>query len=81
LKDRRQKTEDRRQKTEDDQCGGGFENLHREPASRRRRRKGKSQIWDPRKTRLARASSIYKRQTRPLVKEGTPENKTETVKE
>jgi hypothetical protein len=26
-------------------CGGGFEYLHRDPASRRRRRKGKSQIW------------------------------------
>jgi hypothetical protein len=25
-------------------CGGGFEYLHRDPASRRRRRKGKSQI-------------------------------------
>jgi hypothetical protein len=24
-------------------CGGGFEYLHRDPASRRRRRKGKSQ--------------------------------------
>jgi hypothetical protein len=62
-------------------CGGGFEYLHRDPASRRRRN-GKSQIWDsklwsrvPRdsdqkKTTLARASSIYKRQTRPLVREG-----------
>jgi hypothetical protein len=27
-------------------CGGGIEYLHRDPASRRRRRKGKSQIWD-----------------------------------
>jgi hypothetical protein len=27
-------------------CGGGVEYLHRDPASRRRRRKGKSQIWD-----------------------------------
>jgi hypothetical protein len=26
-------------------CGGGVEYLHRDPASRRRRRKGKSQIW------------------------------------
>jgi hypothetical protein len=46
------------------------------------RRKGKSQIWDrkiwsrvprdsdPRKTTLARASSIYKRQTRPIAREG-----------
>jgi hypothetical protein len=25
-------------------CGGGFEYLHRDPTSRRRRRKGKSQI-------------------------------------
>jgi hypothetical protein len=29
---------------------------------------------DPRKTALARASSIYKRQTRPLVREGVPRN-------
>jgi hypothetical protein len=66
-------------------CGGGFEYLHHEQASRRRRRKGKSQIWesklwsrvprdtDQRKTTLARASSIYKIQTRPLVREGAPE--------
>jgi hypothetical protein len=27
-------------------CGGGIEYLHRDPASRRRRWKGKSQIWD-----------------------------------
>jgi hypothetical protein len=51
--------------------GGGFEYLHRDPASRRRRRKGKSKIWDSkiwsrvqrdsdlRKNTLARASSIY----------------------
>jgi hypothetical protein len=63
--------------------GGGVEYLHRDPASRRRRRKGKSKknwdskIWsrdprdsDPRKTALARTSSIYNRQTRPLVREG-----------
>jgi hypothetical protein len=68
-----------------DPCGGGVEYLHRHPASRKRRRKGKSQIWDskvwswvprdsdPRKTALARASSIYKRQTRPLVREGAPQ--------
>jgi hypothetical protein len=48
-------------------------------------RKGKSQIWvskiwsrvprdsDPRKTTLARASSMYKRQTLPLVREGAPQ--------
>jgi hypothetical protein len=66
-------------------CGGGVEHLHRDPASRRRWRKGKSQIcdstiWsrvsrdsDPRKTALATASSIYKRQTRPLVREGAPQ--------
>jgi hypothetical protein len=66
-------------------CGGRVEYLHRDPASRRRRRKGKSQIWDskrrsrdprdsdPRKTALARASSIYKRQTRPVVREGAPQ--------
>jgi hypothetical protein len=51
-------------------CVGWVEYLHREPASRRRRRKGKSQIWDskiwsrvprdsdPRKTALARVSSM-----------------------
>jgi hypothetical protein len=66
-------------------CGGGFEYLHRDPASRRRRRKGKSQIWDskiwsrvprdsdPRKTTLARASSIYQRQSRPLVRGVAPQ--------
>jgi hypothetical protein len=66
-------------------CGGGVEYLHRDPASRRRRRNGKSQIrdskiWsrvprdsDPRKTALARPSSIYKRQTRTLVREGAPQ--------
>jgi hypothetical protein len=66
-------------------CGGEVEYLHREPASRRRRRKGKSQIsdskiWprvprdsDQRKTALAKTSSIYKRQTHPLVREGAPQ--------
>jgi hypothetical protein len=66
-------------------CRGGVEYLHRDPASRRKLRKGKSQIWDsemwsrvardsfPRKTALARASSIYKRQTRPHVREGAPQ--------
>jgi hypothetical protein len=51
-------------------CEGGVEYLHRDPASRKRRRKGKSQIWeskiwsrvprgsDPRKTARARTSSI-----------------------
>jgi hypothetical protein len=65
-----------------DPCGGGVEYLHHDPASRRRRRKGKSQNWDskiqsrdpwdsgPRKTALVRAISIYKRQTRPLVRDG-----------
>jgi hypothetical protein len=73
--------------------GGGVEYLHRDPASRRRRRKGKSQIgdskiWsrvqkdsDPRKTAPAKASSIYKRHTRPLVRVGAPQNKTVTVKQ
>jgi hypothetical protein len=68
-----------------DPCGGGVEYFHRDPASRRRRRKGKSQNWDskiwlrhprdsdPRKTALASTSSIYKRQTRPLVREGAPQ--------
>jgi hypothetical protein len=65
-------------------CGGGFESLHRSPASRRWRRKGKSRIWDskiwsrdprvldPKMTALARASSNCKRQTRPLVRESAP---------
>jgi hypothetical protein len=66
-------------------CGGRVEYLHRDPASRKRRRTGKSQIWDSkiwsrvprdsdlRKTALAKASSMYKRQTRPLVREGAPQ--------
>jgi hypothetical protein len=36
---------------------------------------------DPIKTTLARASSIYKRHTHPLLRKGVPEKKTETVKE
>jgi hypothetical protein len=35
---------DNRGKRASDPCGGGVEYLHRDPASRRRRRKGKSQI-------------------------------------
>jgi hypothetical protein len=42
-------------------CGGGVEYLHRDPASRRRRRKEKSQIWD---------SKIRSRVPRALVREG-----------
>jgi hypothetical protein len=61
---------------------------HRDPASRRRRRKGKSQISDskirsrvprdsdPRMTALARASSNCKRQIRPLVRESAPHQQT-----
>jgi hypothetical protein len=68
-----------------DPCGGRVEYLHCDPASRRRWRKGKSQNWDskiwsrdardldPRKTALVRASSIYKRQPCPLVREGAPQ--------
>jgi hypothetical protein len=68
-------------------CGGGVEYLHRDPASRKRRRNGKSQIWDskirsrvprgsdPRMTAL-RASSNCKRQTRPLVRESAPRQQT-----
>jgi hypothetical protein len=64
-------------------CEGGVEYLHSSPASRRRRRKGKSRIWDskiwsrvpgdsdPRMTALARTSSNCKRQTRPLAREST----------
>jgi hypothetical protein len=59
--------------------------LYSEPDCRRRRRKWKSQIWDckiwsrvPRDSELrkatpARTSSIYKRQTRLLVRECAPE--------
>jgi hypothetical protein len=66
-------------------CGGGVEYLHRSPASRRRQCKGESQIWDsklwsrvpkdsdPRKTIQVRTSSIYKRQTCALVREGAPQ--------
>jgi hypothetical protein len=67
-----------------DPCGGGVEYLHRDPASRKRGRKGKSRIWDskiwprvlrdpdPKMTALVKASSNCKRQTRPLVREGAP---------
>jgi hypothetical protein len=69
-------------------CGGGVEYLHRDPASRRRRRKGKSRIWDskiwptvlrdsdPKMNAMARASRNCKRQTRPLVREGAPNQET-----
>jgi hypothetical protein len=65
-------------------CGGGIEYHHGDPASRRRRRKGKSQIWDskiwlrvqrdsdPRINTLANINSSCKRQTRPLVREDSP---------
>jgi hypothetical protein len=69
-------------------CGGGVEYLHRNPASRRRRRKRKFRIWDskicsrvprdsdPRMTALYRARSNCKPQTRPLVREGAPNQQT-----
>jgi hypothetical protein len=69
-------------------CGGRIEYLHRSPASRRRRRKGKSRIWDskiwsrvpwdsdPRMTALARTSSNCKRQTHSLVRESAPHQQT-----
>jgi hypothetical protein len=69
-------------------CAGGFEYLNRDPASRRRRRKGKSQIWDskmwsrvprdsdPRKTTLVRASSDCKWQSCPLIRETAPYQQT-----
>jgi hypothetical protein len=74
-------------------CGGGVEYFHRDPASRRRRRKEKShisdsKIWsrvprdsDSRKAALARASSIAK--DRPVLSsKRTPhKNKTVTVKQ
>jgi hypothetical protein len=69
-------------------CGGEVEYLHRSPASRRRRRKRKSRIWDskiwsrvpkdsdPRMTALARTSSNCKRQTRPLVRDSATHQQT-----
>jgi hypothetical protein len=66
-------------------CGGGVEYLRRAPASSRRRRKGKSEIWDsktwsrvprdsdPRKTTLARTIRVYKKQTRSLGRDGAPQ--------
>jgi hypothetical protein len=68
-------------------CGGGVEYLHRDLASRRRRRKGESRIWDsklwPRvlwdsdqkMTALARTSRNCK-QTRPLIREGAQNQQT-----
>jgi hypothetical protein len=62
-------------------CGGGVEYLHRDPASHRRRRKGKSQIWDsiirsrvprdsdPRMTALARPAAIVN--DRPVLSSDT----------
>jgi hypothetical protein len=75
-------------RTEAVPCGGGVEYLHRSPTSRRRRRKGKSRIWDskiwsrvprdsdPRMTALARASRKCKGQTSPLVRESAPNQQT-----
>jgi hypothetical protein len=72
-------------------CGGGVEYLHHNPASRRRRRKGNSRIWDskiwskvPREpdlkmTALARTRRNCIRQTRPLVRESSRINKPATV--
>jgi hypothetical protein len=77
--------------TEQSPCGGGVEYLHRSPASRRRRRKGKSRIWyskiwsrvprnsDPRMTALARTSSYCKRQTRPLVRKSASHQETHSL--
>jgi hypothetical protein len=73
-------------------CGGGVQYLHRDPASRRRRRKRevsnlRQKIWssvprdsDPRKAALARASSIYKRHTASRKRGRPTENKPVTVK-
>jgi hypothetical protein len=69
-------------------CRGGVEYLHRDPASRSKRRKWKSQIWDskiwprvlwnsdPKMNALTRTSSNYKRQTCLLVREGAPNEQT-----
>jgi hypothetical protein len=72
-------------------CGGRFEFPHRDPASRRRRRKGKSQIWDskiwsqvPRNSdpRLYwRGPAAYRKDRPVLSSERAPhENRTVTVK-
>jgi hypothetical protein len=69
-------------------CGGGVKYFHRSPASCRRRRKGKSQIWeckiwlqvpwdsDLRMTALMRASSNCKWHMHPLVRDSTPHQET-----
>jgi hypothetical protein len=69
-------------------CEGGVEYLHHDPASRRRQRNGKSQIWhskiwlrvpwdsDPRNTALARASSIYVQETDPSSRQRRGPTKT-----
>jgi hypothetical protein len=69
------------QSTPDIPCGGGVEYLHRSPASRRRRHKRKSRIWenkiwsrvqrnsDPRMNALAHASSNCKYKTHSRVRE------------
>jgi hypothetical protein len=65
-------------------CEGGDEYFHRNPASRRRRRKGRSRIWgikilsrvsrysNLRMTSLARTSGNCKRQTHPHVSQSAP---------
>jgi hypothetical protein len=78
--------------TERSPWGGGVEYLHRDPASRRRRRKGKSQIWDskiprdsdPKKDCAGKGQQhtcVYKRQTRPLDREGDPRNQERNCQE
>jgi hypothetical protein len=63
-------------------CGGGVEYLHRSPASRGRRRKGKSQIWEsptglgPENDCAGEASSNCKWQSHPLVRESAPPQQT-----
>jgi hypothetical protein len=59
-------------------CGVGVEYLLPDPASRRGDEKGSLKsdsvkYCHERKTTLARASSIYKKQTCPLVREGASE--------
>jgi hypothetical protein len=69
-------------------CGGGIEYLHRNPTCRKRRRKGKSRIWDSKiwsrvpwekdlkMTALSRTRSNCKRQTRPLDRKNAPYQQT-----
>jgi hypothetical protein len=63
--------------------GAGVEYLHRDPASCRRRRKGKSQIWDSKiRSRRWQGPAAYTKDRPVLSSETAPhKNKTVTVKQ